>query len=132
MRLKIRLSSCLYAVPIALAGLAFFGITNAVAQTNSNLVTETLPENAPGPTTEAPSAAPKNTVTKTPPTLTSAPEAGGFVIKDIRLEGIQRVEPGTVFSYLPLQVGDKFTPEKGAEAIRALYGTGFFRDVQIQ
>ena len=37
-----------------------------------------------------------------------------------------------MFSYLPLQVGDKFTPEKGAEAIRALYGTGFFRDVQIQ
>lgn len=132
MRFKIRLSSCLYGVPITLLGLAFFDITTAVAQTNSNLVTETLPENAPGPTADAPSAAPKNTATKTGSAITSSPDASGFIIKDIRLEGIQRVEPGTVFSYLPLQVGDKFTPEKGAEAIRALYGTGFFRDVQIQ
>jgi len=58
--------------------------------------------------------------------------ADQFVIKDIRIEGLQRVEPGTVFSYLPVQVGDTFTQEKGAEAIRALYSTGFFRDVQIQ
>jgi outer membrane protein insertion porin family len=42
------------------------------------------------------------------------------------------VEPGTVFSYLPVQVGDTFTEEKSAEAIKALYSTGFFRDVQIQ
>jgi outer membrane protein insertion porin family len=55
-----------------------------------------------------------------------------FVIKDIRVEGLQRVEPGTVFSYLPVQVGDTFTQDKGAESIKALYGTGFFRDVQIQ
>ena len=58
--------------------------------------------------------------------------ADSFVIKDIRIEGLQRVEPGTVFSYLPVQVGDTFTDEKGAESIKALYGTGFFRDVQIQ
>jgi outer membrane protein insertion porin family len=45
---------------------------------------------------------------------------------------LQRVEPGTVFSYLSVQVGDTFTEEKGAEAIKALYSTGFFRDVQIQ
>ncbi|QWD12628.1 outer membrane protein assembly factor BamA [Polynucleobacter paneuropaeus] len=62
----------------------------------------------------------------------SAHAADSFVIKDIRLEGLQRVEPGTVFSYLPVQVGDTFTEEKGADAIRALYETGFFRDVQIQ
>jgi len=62
----------------------------------------------------------------------SAHAADSFVIKDIRLEGLQRVEPGTVFSYLPVQVGDTFTDEKGADAIRALYETGFFRDVQIQ
>ena len=48
------------------------------------------------------------------------------------MEGLQRVEPGTVFSYLPVQVGETFTEEKGAEAIKALYSTGFFRDVQIQ
>jgi outer membrane protein insertion porin family len=58
--------------------------------------------------------------------------AESFVVKDIRVEGLQRVEPGTVFSYLPVQVGDTFTEEKGAEAIKALYSTGFFRDVQIQ
>ena len=58
--------------------------------------------------------------------------ADSFVVKDIRVEGLQRVEPGTVFSYLPVQVGDTFTEEKGAESIKALYGTGFFRDVQIQ
>jgi outer membrane protein insertion porin family len=62
----------------------------------------------------------------------NAQAADSFVIKDIRIEGLQRVEPGTVFSYLPVQVGDTFTEEKGAEAIKALYSTGFFRDVQIQ
>jgi len=62
----------------------------------------------------------------------NAHAAESFVIKDIRIEGLQRVEPGTVFSYLPVQVGDTFTEEKGAEAIKALYSTGFFRDVQIQ
>ena len=62
----------------------------------------------------------------------NAQAADSFVIKDIRIEGLQRVEPGTVFSYLPVQVGDTFTEEKGADAIKALYSTGFFRDVQIQ
>lgn len=62
----------------------------------------------------------------------NASAADSFVVKDIRVEGLQRVEPGTVFSYLPVQVGDTFTEEKGAESIKALYGTGFFRDVQIQ
>ena len=62
----------------------------------------------------------------------NAHAADSFVIKDIRIEGLQRVEPGTVFSYLPVQVGEKFTEEKGTEAIKALYSTGFFRDVQIQ
>ncbi|QWE26135.1 outer membrane protein assembly factor BamA [Polynucleobacter sp. AP-Ainpum-60-G11] len=62
----------------------------------------------------------------------NAQAADPFVIKDIRIEGLQRVEPGTVFSYLPVQVGDSFTEEKSAEAIKALYSTGFFRDVQIQ
>ena len=58
--------------------------------------------------------------------------ADSFVVKDIRVEGLQRVEPGTVFSYLSVQVGETFTEEKGAEAIKTLYSTGFFRDVQIQ
>ncbi|WP_423739703.1 outer membrane protein assembly factor BamA, partial [Cupriavidus basilensis] len=55
-----------------------------------------------------------------------------FVVKDIRVEGLQRVEPGTVFGYLPVKVGETFSDDKGADAIRALYNTGFFKDVQIR
>ncbi|MBP0597114.1 outer membrane protein assembly factor BamA [Herbaspirillum sp. LeCh32-8] len=55
-----------------------------------------------------------------------------FVVKDIRVEGIQRTEAGTVFSYLPVRVGDTFNDEKGTAAIKALYATGFFRDVRIE
>lgn len=55
-----------------------------------------------------------------------------FVVKDIRVEGIQRTEAGTVFSYLPVRVGDTFTEVQAAEAIRALFATGFFRDVRIE
>jgi outer membrane protein insertion porin family len=55
-----------------------------------------------------------------------------FTVKDIRVEGIQRTEAGTVFSYLPVQVGETFTDEKGAAAIKALYATGFFKDVRIE
>lgn len=55
-----------------------------------------------------------------------------FVVKDIRVEGIQRTEAGTVFNYLPVRVGDTFNEEQAAEAIRALFATGFFRDVRIE
>lgn len=58
--------------------------------------------------------------------------AQGFVIKDIRVEGIARTEAGTVFSYLPVRVGDRFDPEKGISAIRALYATGLFKDVRLE
>src|SRR6185295_13089681 len=55
-----------------------------------------------------------------------------FVIKDIRIEGIQRTETGTIFSYLPVKVGDTLTDERAAQAIRALFATGFFRDVSLE
>ena len=55
-----------------------------------------------------------------------------FVVKDIRVEGIQRIEPGTVFNYLPVKVGDRMTDEKASAAIRALFATGFFRDVRLE
>ncbi len=55
-----------------------------------------------------------------------------FVVKDIRVEGIQRTEAGTVFSYLPVKVGDVMTDEKTAAAIKALYATGFFKDVRLE
>ena len=55
-----------------------------------------------------------------------------FVVKDIRLEGIQRTEAGTVFSYLPVKVGETMTDDKAAAAIKALFATGFFKDVRIE
>jgi len=54
-----------------------------------------------------------------------------FVIEDIRIEGSQRITPGTIFNYLPLQVGDTLDQEKASEAIRSLFETGFFNDVQL-
>ncbi len=55
-----------------------------------------------------------------------------FVIKDIRVEGLQRTEAGTIFSYLPVRVGDTMNDEKASEAIRSLFATGFFRDVTLE
>lgn len=55
-----------------------------------------------------------------------------FIVKDIQVEGIQRVDAGAVFSYLPVKVGQEFTQEQAAQAIQSLYGTGFFSDVSIK
>ena len=63
--------------------------------------------------------------------LATSVAAQVFTIKDIRVEGIQRTEPGTVFSHLPFQVGDEYTPELGTEAIHDLYASGLFRDVGL-
>ena len=55
-----------------------------------------------------------------------------FTVKDIRVEGIQRTEAGTVFSYLPVKVGEIMNDEQAASAIHALYATGFFKDVKLK
>ncbi|HEY5929123.1 MAG TPA: POTRA domain-containing protein, partial [Burkholderiales bacterium] len=55
-----------------------------------------------------------------------------FKVKDIRVEGIQRTEPGTVFSYLPIKVGEEATQERVTAAIKTLYATGFFKDVRLE
>jgi outer membrane protein insertion porin family len=55
-----------------------------------------------------------------------------FVVRDIRVEGIQRIEAGTVFSYLPVKVGETMTDDKAAAAIKALFATGFFKDVRLE
>ncbi|WP_313299625.1 outer membrane protein assembly factor BamA [Diaphorobacter sp.] len=55
-----------------------------------------------------------------------------FRVQDIRVEGLQRVEPGTIFASLPLRVGDDYTDEKGAAAIRALFALGLFKDVRLE
>ncbi|MDP2784148.1 MAG: outer membrane protein assembly factor BamA [Sulfurimicrobium sp.] len=63
---------------------------------------------------------------------TSALALDPFVVKDIRVEGIQRTEAGTVFSYLPVKVGETLDDEKVAAAVKALYATGFFKDVRLE
>lgn len=55
-----------------------------------------------------------------------------FIIKDIRVEGIQRTEAGTVFSYLPVKVGDRMDDDKADASIHALFATGFFKDVMLE
>jgi len=55
-----------------------------------------------------------------------------FKVQDIRIEGLQRVEPGTVFASLPLRVGDEYSDDKGAAAIRALFALGLFKDVRLE
>ncbi|MDR2637985.1 MAG: outer membrane protein assembly factor BamA [Zoogloeaceae bacterium] len=55
-----------------------------------------------------------------------------FTIRDIRVEGIQRTEAGTVFSYLPVKVGDTFDGEEASRSIKALFATGFFKDVRVE
>jgi len=63
-----------------------------------------------------------------------SPAAGpaDFTVGDIRVEGLQRVSEGTVYNYLPVNIGDHLSAQRAREAIRALYATGFFRDVQLR
>ena len=55
-----------------------------------------------------------------------------FTVRDIRVEGLQRIEAGTVFASLPLRVGDRYTDDKGAAAIRSLFALGLFKDVRLE
>ena len=55
-----------------------------------------------------------------------------FVVSDIRVEGLQKISPGTVFNYLPVKVGDQIDDEIAQESIRALFKTGFFQDVELE
>jgi outer membrane protein insertion porin family len=55
-----------------------------------------------------------------------------FTVGDIRVQGLQRVSEGTVYNYLPVNIGDELTPQRLREAMRALYNTGFFRSVELR
>jgi outer membrane protein insertion porin family len=55
-----------------------------------------------------------------------------FVVGDIRVEGLQRISEGTVYNYLPVNIGDRIDRRRGQEAIRALFATGFFRDIELR
>ncbi|RMG29205.1 MAG: outer membrane protein assembly factor BamA [Gammaproteobacteria bacterium] len=55
-----------------------------------------------------------------------------FVVRDIRVDGLQRISAGTVFNYLPVHVGERLDPPRARRAIRALFATGFFKDVRLR
>jgi outer membrane protein insertion porin family len=55
-----------------------------------------------------------------------------FAVGDIRVEGLQRLSAGTVLNYLPVNIGDHVDGQRLREAIRALYATGFFRDIELR
>jgi outer membrane protein insertion porin family len=63
---------------------------------------------------------------------TAAADVEEFTIRDIRVLGLQRLTPGTVFNYLPVEVGDSFNEQISVEAVRALFKTGFFDDVRLE
>jgi outer membrane protein insertion porin family len=70
-----------------------------------------------------------------PPNLQAAgapSSPADFTVRDIRIEGLQRISAGTVYNYLPVNIGDHLDAQRVREALRALYGTGFFSDVQIR
>jgi outer membrane protein insertion porin family len=55
-----------------------------------------------------------------------------FTVSNIRIQGLQRISEGTVYNYLPVNIGDHLNPQRVREAMRALYATGFFRDVELR
>src|SRR5688572_16757319 len=68
-----------------------------------------------------------------PVTMLHAQEdRASFVVTNIRVEGLQRVSEGTVYNYLPVNIGDTLNTQRVRESIRALFATGFFRDVQLR
>jgi outer membrane protein insertion porin family len=55
-----------------------------------------------------------------------------FEVSDIRVEGLERISPGTVFNYLPIKVGDTVDTEDTVNAVKTLFKTGFFSDVRME
>jgi outer membrane protein insertion porin family len=62
----------------------------------------------------------------------SAQSASEFTVGDIRVEGLQRISEGTIFNYLPVNIGDRLDERHVQEAIRALFSTGFFSDIELR
>jgi outer membrane protein insertion porin family len=63
---------------------------------------------------------------------TAAWSIDSFVVRDIRVEGLQRISAGTVFNYLPIKIGEQIDDQRSAEVIRALFKSGFFQDVRLE
>ena len=55
-----------------------------------------------------------------------------WIVRNFRVEGAQRISEGTIYNYLPINIGDTLTDQRVQEAIRAIYSTGFFRDVEFR
>ena len=55
-----------------------------------------------------------------------------FVVRDMRVEGLQRISEGTVFNYLPINIGDEIDANRIREAIRSLYRQGLFDDIEMR
>ena len=55
-----------------------------------------------------------------------------FVVRDIRIEGLMRISEGTVFNYLPINIGDTLDQQQTQEALRAVFAAGFFKDVEFR
>ena len=66
------------------------------------------------------------------PAVLAQTGTGEFTVGDIRIEGLQRISEGTVYNYLPVNIGDRVDQRRIEESLRALYGTGFFRDVELR
>jgi outer membrane protein insertion porin family len=66
------------------------------------------------------------------PAVLAQTESAEFTVGDIRIEGLQRISEGTVYNYLPVNIGDRLDERRVDEALRALYATGFFRDVEVR
>jgi outer membrane protein insertion porin family len=66
------------------------------------------------------------------PAVLAQSNPAAFTVGDIRVEGLQRISEGTVFNYLPVNIGDRLDQQRVEEALRALYGTGFFSDVELR
>jgi len=73
------------------------------------------------------------TLAAAPPVLLAqAAGSEDFTVSNIKIQGLQRISEGTVYNYLPVNVGDHLNPQRVREAMRALYATGFFRDVELR
>jgi outer membrane protein insertion porin family len=72
------------------------------------------------------------TVTRNSAAEESGSDPADFDVMGIEVEGLQRISEGTLYNVLPINIGDRLTAQRVREAVRALYGTGFFRDVQLR
>jgi outer membrane protein insertion porin family len=121
------LRASLAALALLVAGLEATAQQAAPAEPSQGPAAQPAPPVAAGPAATPPPAAPLE------PGLMEAPGSGltDFTVGDIRIEGLQRISEGTVYNYLPVNIGDQMNAQRLREALRALYATGFFRDVVL-